>query len=251
MKLERFLLFVSLILNVCLLILVRDTQKDVRYVLDRSQRLDREVELLEGMLPAYNREEIPTITTYCARGAVNGPAEVPFEHPVLEISGAVSAPGFWLEMQVANNWGGANYILSVFGAASPWYDDVFDGYIRSSRGNQGPHILNPDDTYILRGWRYPYTTEDPVFEPRDLLFEMRISMPDCEATSRLGWNPNFLVYEKVAGHWEFRGSMELTEREVPVTMPTEGQWCVVNIEALTDLGEDRALEFLCEVSGTP
>jgi hypothetical protein len=258
MKSERVLPVLGIVSNVLLLIVVLvaviDKGKDLdtmRYLLERGQRQDREIESLREQLSASNTEEIPTITTYCQRGEVNGPEAVPLEHPVLEISGRVLSPGFWLELQVNNTWGGKNYILSAFGSATSQYTDVYDGYISSIRGNVDLHVLNSEDRYILRGWRYPYTTGSPSFGPEDLLFETDFKMPDCQAASRLEWSGTFLVFEKVDGKWEFIESLELTREEIPVTMPSEGQWCVINSEAVLRYTEEGALELLCEVTGMP
>ncbi len=121
----------------------------------------------------------PTLYVHCKEGMVNGPPEIPFSHPVIEIKGKVNYPGLWLVIQAfVDGRGPKNYIVSAMGGPGQ-YTSIFDGYIQSIRGDGGYHILTSKARYVLRGYRAWYTFDMPEFRAEDLAFEVGFKLPVC------------------------------------------------------------------------
>ncbi len=150
----------------------------------QNYQLEQRVNDLEGTVEAIQTPEkfsvtSPTLYVHCKEGMVNGPPEIPFSHPVIEIEGQVNYPGLWLVIQAfVDGQGPKNYIVSALHGPAE-YTSIFDGYILSIRGDNGYHILTSEAEYVLLGYRGWYTTGMPVFRAEDLAFRVEFNLPDC------------------------------------------------------------------------
>lgn len=125
---------------------------------------------------AGTHAELPEINVRCASGEVNGPAEVPYDHPVLEFQGTAQAD-LWLEVAVVSGGQEERHLLDYFGGQTS-YSDEYQGWLGDMRGETGNHILTAGNGYILRGFRAPYGNY-PDFSGARPLFEAEFSVPEC------------------------------------------------------------------------
>lgn len=117
------------------------------------------------------------IASACVSQKASGPAEVPFNHPVVDVMGTNQEP-MWLEIVVRQN--GVNRGRYLFAAVtSGGFSATLDGWVSAIRGTAGRHVFSSKYDYSLRVWIHPYTESDPLFRPDQLALETDFQVPTC------------------------------------------------------------------------
>jgi len=121
--------------------------------------------------------EQPYFTVTCVERPANGPADVPLNHAVVEMSGKAN-PDLWIEIVAMSSNGDQSFLVSYSGG-EVFYSDMFDGYISSIR-SPGYVVLSSESSYFVRGWRHSYTEDVPVFAREELVFRTGFDVPSCQ-----------------------------------------------------------------------